>query len=284
MKDRGQARCTSHLSCPVCTGSLAELDGCARCAAGHSFDYARSGYLNLTAPAPGRPRIGDSAAMVRARAELLAAGYYAPLADAVADAGAAAAPAGAVVAEIGCGTAYYLAAVVERLRGEGRGPRCSFGFDLSKPAAARSARRHPGMTFAVADVEARIPLRDSVADVVLSAFAPRPAPELARVVRPGGELVAAFAGPGHLEALRERLDLISVREQKLEQLTERLAPWFDPISAVPVEYTVELGEDDARRIVLMGPNARHEHGLERLDGGLSELVSAVVARFGRRRP
>jgi 23S rRNA (guanine745-N1)-methyltransferase len=281
-------RCTGHLLCPVCAGALTDVDGSARCAEGHSFDYARSGYLNLVRQARGRARVGDTAAMVRARAELLATGHYDRVSAAVAEAagaargGAAGSDAGCVVVEIGAGTGHYLAAAVGRLRELGHGPQCAFGFDLSKAAMDHAARRHPELRFVVADVETAIPLQDSVADVVLSVFAPRPAQELARVVRPGGELVAAFATPRHLERLRGRLNLIGVREQKLEELTARLEPWFEPVSADTVEYEVELPENDARRVVLMGPNARHDHQLERLDGPVADRVSATVARFRRR--
>lgn len=273
--DRG--RCTGHLLCPVCGGALADVDGSARCAEGHSFDYARSGYLNLTRQA-GRARVGDTAAMVRARAELLASGHYDRLAAAVAH---AASPAGGVVAEVGSGTGHYLVAAVERMRERGQDPECAFGFDLSKAAADHAARRHPELRFVVADVEAAIPLRDVTADVVLSVFAPRPAQELARVTRPGGELVAAFAAPRHLQRLRDRWGLMGVRPGKLEELTRRLWPWFEPASADAVEYEVELTEEDARRVVSMGPNAWHDHQLEHLDGPMVDHVSATVARFRR---
>lgn len=260
---------------------LGDVGASARCAEGHSFDYARSGYLNLVRRTGRRARVGDTPAMVQARAELLAAGHYDRLTEAVARAAAAAAPTASVLAELGSGTGHYLAASVDRLRELGRPPECAFGFDLSKAAAAHSARRRRDIGFVVADVEALIPLRDSAADVVLSVFAPRPAPELARVVRREGELVAAFAGPRHLERLRERLDLIGVREQKLDRLAERLRPAFELVAAVPLEYEVELTEEDARHAVLMGPNARHDHALARLDGPLGDLVSVFVSRFRR---
>jgi 23S rRNA (guanine745-N1)-methyltransferase len=278
---RDPSPCTACLSCPVCAASLADVGPSARCAAGHSFDYARSGYLNLARQGGGRR--GDTAAMVQARAELLASGHYERIAAAVASAASEAAPGAGVVAEVGSGTGYYLDAVVRRLGERGPGPGCAFGFDLSKAAAAHAARRHPGLRFAVADLEAAIPLRDTAADLLLSVFSPRPGPELGRVTRPGGELIAAFASPRHLQALRERLGLMSVEEDKQERLTERLEPWFDPVSTDAVEYEVDFAEDDARHLALMGPNAWHDVDTGGLDGPLTDLVSVVVARFRRRR-
>jgi 23S rRNA (guanine745-N1)-methyltransferase len=277
--------CAAYLSCPVCGGSLADTRGSARCAEGHSFDYARSGYLNLTGAKAGRARSGDTAAMIEARAEFLGAGHYKPLADAVAvasiQAPAAEGASPGVLAEIGSGTGYYLAAAAKAFGERKPGLACAVGIDISKAAATHAARRHPELKFAVADVEERIPLGYAAVDVMLSVFSPRPGEELARVVRPGGELIVAFAGKRHLENLRDRLQLMGVHENKLEGLTERLAPRFEPVSTEVVEYEINLVAADARWLALMGPNAWHRFNPQALDDGHTDLVSVVVARFRR---
>ena len=221
--------------------------------------------------------------MVAARAEFLGGGHYLPIADAVADAVGAGGE-GGPLAEIGSGTGYYLAAAAARLR-QGDGGPSAFGFDLSRPAADHAARRHPAIQFVVADVEAGVPLANASLGVAISVFSPRPAAELGRLLRPGGELVVALAGPRHLERLRERLGLMSVHGDKLSRLGERLAPWFSPIQTETVEYEIKLGAEDARRLVLMGPNAWHGVELGGLAGDHADLVSVIVARYRRyRRP
>src|SRR4051812_12453393 len=67
-----------------------------RCANGHAFDQARHGYVHL---GPGRKLpAGDTAEMVAARVRFLAAGHYAPLRAAIADA----TPAGArLIVDVG---------------------------------------------------------------------------------------------------------------------------------------------------------------------------------------
>jgi 23S rRNA (guanine745-N1)-methyltransferase len=272
--------CVAQLSCPVCGASLEKEDGNARCRQGHAFDYARSGYLNLTATGGRRQRLGDTPAMITARAEFLAAGHFQPIADAVGAAVVAGHTAGAL-AEIGSGSGYYLGVARERLRESGPGPSCTFGFDLSKSAAAHAARRHGDVEFVVADVEAGIPLLGSTVGVAISVFSPRPAAELGRVVRSGGELVVALAGPRHLERLRGRLRLMGVHGDKLAGLEERLARWFTPVATEAVEYEIELGVEDTRRLIEMGPNAWHDVDLSELDGELSEVVSVLVARYRR---
>ncbi|MGC1165438.1 MAG: methyltransferase domain-containing protein [Solirubrobacterales bacterium] len=273
--------CTEHLACPVCGECLDDVDGGARCARGHAFDYARSGYLNLTDAGKGRGRVGDTAAMVAARAEFLAAGHFQPLADAVAAAAATGDSAKGAMAEIGSGTGYYLAAAAERLRRDGADPSCAYGFDLSKAAAAHAARHHGELRFVVADAEVGIPLRDSTVGVAISAFAPRPAAELGRVVRSGGVLVVGLAGPRHLERLRDQLGLMDVHDDKLSRLGRRLAPWFEPLATEDVEFGLRLGGEDTRRLVLMGPNARHDTELGALGPRHEDVASVIVARYRR---
>ncbi|WP_433533377.1 putative RNA methyltransferase [Micromonospora sp. CA-263727] len=80
-------RVVDRLRCPVCGEPLAEVTADAarslRCPRRHSFDIARQGYVNLLA---GRaPHGGDTAEMVAARADFLAAGHYEMISAALAD-------------------------------------------------------------------------------------------------------------------------------------------------------------------------------------------------------
>jgi 23S rRNA (guanine745-N1)-methyltransferase len=68
-----------YLRCPYCGACVCRDGGSLRCAAGHVFDIARQGYVSLL-PAGARGDHGDSAAMVQARADFLAAGHYAGIA------------------------------------------------------------------------------------------------------------------------------------------------------------------------------------------------------------
>lgn len=70
--------------CPVC-GSFMQHRGRAwSCSQGHSFDMAKSGYVNLL-PANRKhaKNPGDNAVMMRARKRFLDAGHYAPLLQAL---------------------------------------------------------------------------------------------------------------------------------------------------------------------------------------------------------
>ena len=70
------------LRCPVCAAAMQadELGKSCRCTGErtHSYDFARSGYLNLTRPGDGE---GDLKEAVNARKLFLNAGYYEPLSN-----------------------------------------------------------------------------------------------------------------------------------------------------------------------------------------------------------
>ena len=168
------AEIVARLRCPVCREVLSELPGALGCRTGHRFDLARQGYVNLLA---GRvPASPDTAEMVAARASVLGSGLFAPVANGLA---AAAGPLhdGGLVLDIGAGTGYYLAAVLDRLPSY-----LGLAVDVSTPAVRRAARSHPRADAVAADTWHGLPLADDCADVLLNVFAPRNGAEFHRVL------------------------------------------------------------------------------------------------------
>ncbi|KAA5831805.1 putative RNA methyltransferase [Saccharopolyspora hirsuta] len=234
------------LACPHCGADLDRTGNSLRCAANHVFDIARQGYVSLL---PGGTKVvGDTAAMVAARADFLAAGHYAPIADAVA--GELADVEGCVV-DIGAGTGYYLARALEGSN------RVGLALDVSKYASRRAAKAHPRMGAAVADAWQTLPVRTGAASAVLNVFAPRNAAEMHRVLRPDGRLVVVVPNGDHLADLVSALGLLKVDERKQERLTEQLADHFDLIAQRTCEFRLSLGEPEAAAVVAMGPSAWH---------------------------
>jgi 23S rRNA (guanine745-N1)-methyltransferase len=234
------------LRCPACRQGLAEASGALRCPARHSYDIARQGYVALALGA----HAGDGAEMVAARGRVLSAGLFDPLAEALAEECAAAGK-GAVI-ELGAGTGWYLARVLERLP-----DRVGVALDVSKPALRRAARAHPRAVAVGADVWGALPVRDGVAGLALSVFAPRNADETARMLEPGGILVAVTPGPGHLAELVEALDLLGTEERKSERLAEAHAERFRLLRERELSWPLELDREAALDLAAMGPSAFH---------------------------
>src|SRR5437660_6715969 len=96
------------LLCPVrnCRMALVREKRRLICPRGHSFDVARSGYINLLQPQDRRSgQPGDTVAAVSGRRRIHDLGVTEPLLDAIAE--MAAASPGDVVLDAGCGEAFY---------------------------------------------------------------------------------------------------------------------------------------------------------------------------------
>jgi len=253
----------------VCHQALGAADGTVSCPAGHSFDIARQGYLSLL-PGDASPGTADTAEMVAARASFLDRGHYAPIAEAVSEA----IPTGdGVVIDLGGGTGYYLAAVLDAHPGS-----TGIAIDLSRLALRRAARAHPRAGAIVADVWKPLPIRSGAALAVLSIFSPRNAPEIARILGPHGVLVVVTPTARHLAELVSSLGMITVDERKQERLDTQLRD-FRRLSNAPLEYEIELSHDDVLAVVLMGPSAHHldAAALARDVAGLAEPLRVTVS-------
>lgn len=179
------------LGCPIDHRVLTRVDATWKCDAGHSYDIAREGYVNLLPPGkPSRKKAGDDKESIAARRRFLDAGYYAPLADAVAS--LVAQTGATTVLDVGCGEGFYTG----HLRGAP-----VVGIDISAPGIKAAARAYPSATFAVGNALA-LPVVDASCHATVSVFAPVDPDEFARVTATDGAAVIAIPGARHLEAVR----------------------------------------------------------------------------------
>jgi 23S rRNA (guanine745-N1)-methyltransferase len=252
-----------------------------RCPAGHSFDIARQGYVNLV---PGR---ADTPEMMEARDAFLRAGHYRRLSEAIAEEGAAAASGagsamdGAVV-DLGAGTGHHLAAVLDALP-----DRSGIAVDASAAALRRAARSHQRAAAVGADAWAPLPLRDGIAALILSVFAPRNTGEMARILAPDGVLLAVTPTTRHLHELVGPLGLLSVPDDKEDRLDAQLASHFTLTGRRAIEHAMFLARDESAQIVRMGPSAWHvdeqsvNERLAALPDPLTVTASMTLSRFAR---
>jgi 23S rRNA (guanine745-N1)-methyltransferase len=171
----------------------------ATCAAGHSFDRARSGYLNLLLSTQRHsPEPGDSPEMLRSRRAILQAGVYDAMSDAVNAAvqQALGDRSEARIADLGCGEGFFLGRLKRHL-----GQHQYFGVDISRAGVKMATAYDRSITWMVASLHDS-PFLPGSLDVALSTFAPLAPADVRRVLRPDGFLITATPGPDHLDALR----------------------------------------------------------------------------------
>lgn len=278
---------SAALTCPVCSrrGLVAPLTAAATtivCAQAHSFDIARQGYLSLFAGR--RPASsGDTADMVAARARFLASDAYRPIRSALVAAAAAGADVPGLLAEVGCGTGYYVAGVLG-----GQPSRWGVGLDVSTPAVRIAARAHPRLAAVAGDAWARLPLQDGCVAVLLDVFAPRNPPEWARVLAPGGLVLTVTPDSDHLAEVVADFGLLAVDPRKAERLQAGMSAHFVEVARQSVRYRASLAAAQIADLIGMGPNAFHRSGTDALDGAPAASPSrsvsvAVTVRTFRRR-
>jgi 23S rRNA (guanine745-N1)-methyltransferase len=239
------AEMTTALRCPVCHQGM-RVDSGLKCQRGHSFDFARQGYVHLGTG--GRLPAGDTTEMVLAREEIQSAGLFAPLEQTLAQKVPTSAR---LIADLGAGTGHFLARVLpEKAQG--------LALDVSKPALRRAAKRHPRIGAILADTWGPLPLAAASLDAVLNVFAPRNGPEMLRVLRPGGVLIVVAPTQAHLRELREAARLLDVDPAKQERLSATLSG-FGLASQQTIRWRLDLTAVQAENLILMGPNAFHRH-------------------------
>ena len=258
------------LICPHCGGDLRENGASLVCSRGHTANIARQGYVSLLGSRSGT-HTADSAEMLAARDRVLARGLFQPVADAIGEKVREAAldrVEGAVV-DLGTGTGWYLAGILEALP-----ERVGLGIDNSKYAARRAAKVHPRAGAVVADIWDEIPVKSGAAALILDVFSPRNGEEIERIRAEGGSLIVVTPTGDHLKELIEPFGLISVDPDKEERLERTLgATTGTSGEARLVEWKMRLSPGEVRDLIGMGPNAGRidQEKLDALAGGLPDL-------------
>ncbi|MEO8129653.1 MAG: putative RNA methyltransferase [Bryobacteraceae bacterium] len=219
------------LRCPVrdCQLTLQRQDRRVFCPRGHSFDVARSGYINLLQPQERRSKNpGDTAAAVTGRRRLHDLGVTTPILNAIEEF-AAPAPQDSVL-DAGCGDGFYLGSLA------GRHGFDAHGVDISISAVDAAARRYPACEWIVANADRLIPYASRSFSLILSITARMNPEEFRRVLKDEGRLLVALPAPD---------DLIELRGPGRERVTrtvETFSPGFRLIRQTRITTAADLEE------------------------------------------
>ena len=223
--------------CPHCGQALHESQSTAQCSEGHTFDFAKEGYLNLLVAGrlPSSATPGDTPDSLQARRRFLSAGWYEPIATAVQE---LLHNANGPVLDVGCGEGYYLSHIDAD---------STYGIDISKKAIQMASKAYPMSQFAVAS-SYRLPVDNSSCAGVFTVFAPHSFSEYQRVLVPGGTWVTVTPGPHHLKEMRpSRDDTVEEREQRRSEPPEQAT------QAERLQFTLHLTEEASVDLFSMTP-------------------------------
>jgi 23S rRNA (guanine745-N1)-methyltransferase len=197
------------------------------CSEGHSFDVARSGYVNLLQPQDRKSKEpGDTKAAIAARRRLHDLGVTHPLLRAIAE--AAAVNESDMVLDAGCGEGFYPGSLE-------RETHClAHGIDISIPAIEAAAKRYPDCQWVVGNADRFIPYADRSFSRVLSITARMNSSEFRRVLRDDGRLLIAIPAPDDLVELR------GIGRDRVERTVEIFTPAFSLVRRSQVSTTVDL--------------------------------------------
>ena len=223
-------------ACPICSSQLSEHDRVFRCAAGHAFDVAREGYVNLL-PANQKRSLdpGDNAEMVSARSRFLGAGYYNTLADELVKLMGNPHR----LADLGCGEGYFTAAFCE-VASE------VYGLDISK-TAIKAACKQARAKFVVAST-IRLPFLSESFDTATVIMAPT-SNDIPRVLKPGALLYRVSPDENHFVELRE----LAYREVRGHKTPPKQIKGLTNMGRKRAQFEMSLSNDALIDLIAMTP-------------------------------
>lgn len=267
-------------SCPICS-SVMMLEDQVRfvCTNGHSFDFAKSGYVNL---APQAHTTKYDKSLFEARTAVMSSGFFEPIIHKLVeqvneqirhvD--------NPVILDAGCGEGTHLSTIHAQLPTEAVG----IGIDLAKEGIVAASKTYPGFIWSVADLAA-MPFLDEQIDVILNVLSPANYAEFTRLLKPGGAVVKVVPESGYLKELRE----VFYEGKPLKEESDpvvRFAEHFDSVQSERVTYTFKLPEGLLAPLIHMTPlawGAGEEKIEEALRMGIREITIDLRVIWGIRR-
>jgi 23S rRNA (guanine745-N1)-methyltransferase len=226
-----------NLSCPIDAAPLSRDERVLKCEHGHTYDVAKTGYVNLLPVQNKRSKDpGDSKEMVAARQAFLNQQHYFPIVNAILSSW----PKdhlvkGVRILDAGCGEGYYLSEIGKALSDRDIAIE-RIGLDISKWAILAASKRDKTVSWLVGS-NASLPMPKDRFDAVLCLFGFPVFTEFSRVLSGDGLLLLVESGSDHLIELRKIL-YPSIHEYK-QTFSEGLAD-FDLVLEQAETFTFTL--------------------------------------------
>jgi len=242
-----------HLCCPIDKLPLSQQERSLVCSHGHSFDIAKSGYINLLPVQNKRSKDpGDSKEMVAFRQSFLNLNHYFPIVDTIIkqwpEALSETFP--CRILDAGCGEGYYLAHLADEFEKREIATQ-RVGLDISKWAVTAASKRDKMATWVVGS-NASLPMEDACLDIVLCLFGFPVFSEFHRTLSEQGYLLLVESGEDHLIELRKIL-YPSIHEYKATHSDG--VPGFELIKESSLHYLFSLSsQKDIQHLLCMTPH------------------------------
>ncbi|MGI6097215.1 MAG: putative RNA methyltransferase [Dethiobacteria bacterium] len=250
----------SIFSCPLCSASMRlEGSGSLVCAAKHTFDLAKQGYVNfMTRPVKSkydkelfeaRKRVVDSALfepLHKVISELICSeekGLKQRLKERT-----------LIILDAGCGEGSHLFRIKNKLTAHFRTEVTGVGIDLAKEGVSIAAKSYAGMIWCVADL-AHSPFKGDTFDVILNILSPANYAEFNRLLKKDdGMIIKVIPGSDYLKELREVLyPEAAGKNYSNQRITERFKTGFGKIEKYRVSEIVSLKQSLIPSLFRMTP-------------------------------
>jgi len=212
---------------------------------------AKEGYLNLLPVQNKKSKNpGDSRAMMRSRRHFLEAGFYQPMAQAIATMIDWHRTENSMmrILDIGCGEGYYSRQIEAFCQHSDKLD--LHGIDIAKNAILAAAKKQPSAHFIVASNK-RMPFVDHYFDLLLRVYAPSSDTEIERLIKKQGYLLSVTPGPRHLWQLKEFI----YKEVKQHNIEISLPTGFEQIENQTISYSIKPDQDHRMALLGMTPFA-----------------------------
>ncbi|COS66433.1 putative RNA methyltransferase [Streptococcus pneumoniae] len=238
-------------ACPICQENLTLVESSLKCCNRHSFDLAKFGYVNLA------PQIKQSANYDKEnfqnRQQVLEAGFYHAILEAVSDL-LASSKTTTTILDIGCGEGFY-----SRKLQESHSEKTFYAFDISKDSVQIAAKSEPNwaVNWFVGDL-ARLPIKDTIMDILLDIFSPANYGEFRRVLSKNGILIKVIPTENHLKEIRQKVqDQLTNKDYSNQNIKNHFQEHFTILSNQTASLTKTITVEQLQALLSMTPLLFH---------------------------